>query len=115
MSLRSGGDDEHVGVESTTRADNTVRILDTTPRDREQSPRTAFSTQQKLNVAAKLDDAGISVVETGSSANSRREFEAIQRVAAKTDTDVVGVTTASHGNVTGALDTGAEWADEVDP
>ena len=55
-----------------------VRFYDTTLRDGEQTVGVVFSPQQKLEIARKLDELGISRIETGFPRVSPEDAEAIQ-------------------------------------
>jgi len=57
-----------------------VTIFDTTLRDGEQSPGCSMTTDEKLQVAAKLVDLGVDVIEAGFPIASDGDFEAVQRV-----------------------------------
>jgi len=57
---------------------NTVRFYDTTLRDGEQTVGVVLSPQQKLNIARKLDELGVSRIEAGFPRVSPEDAEAIQ-------------------------------------
>ena len=57
---------------------NTVRFYDTTLRDGEQTVGVVLSPQQKVNIAHKLDDLGISRIEAGFPRVSPEDAEAIR-------------------------------------
>ena len=56
-----------------------VRIFDTTLRDGEQSPGAAMTHEEKLRVAALLDEMGVDIIEAGFPIASNGDFEAVQR------------------------------------
>lgn len=58
-----------------------VKILDTTLRDGEQTPGVALSPDEKLEVAKKLDDLGVDMIEAGSAITSAGEREGIRKIA----------------------------------
>jgi len=60
---------------------NNLRFLDTTLRDGEQTPGVSLNPDQKLEIATKLADIGIDVIEAGSAAASEGEREAIRLIA----------------------------------
>jgi len=57
-----------------------IEILDTTLRDGEQTPRIAFSPDEKLEIARKLDELGVDMIEAGSATVSKGERTAISRI-----------------------------------
>ena len=59
----------------------TVRILDTTLRDGEQTPGVSLSVEQKLMIAETLDKLGVDIIEAGTAISSRGEFEAIKAIS----------------------------------
>jgi 2-isopropylmalate synthase len=85
---------------------DTVRIFDTTLRDGEQSPRTSFSYDDKMEIAAALDDMDTHVIEAGFPVNSDAEFEAVRDIAARTDTTVCGLARVVEKDIEAALDSG---------
>ncbi|MDD1700707.1 MAG: 2-isopropylmalate synthase [Methanoregula sp.] len=58
-----------------------LRFLDTTLRDGEQTPGVSLNPDQKLEIATRLADIGIDVIEVGSAATSEGEREAIRIIA----------------------------------
>jgi (R)-citramalate synthase len=58
-----------------------LRFLDTTLRDGEQTPGVSLNPEQKFEIASRLSDIGIDVIEAGSAAASDGEREAIRRIA----------------------------------
>ena len=58
-----------------------LRFLDTTLRDGEQTPGVSLNPDQKLEIATRLADIGIDVIEVGSAAASDGEREAIKLIA----------------------------------
>jgi D-citramalate synthase len=58
-----------------------IRFLDTTLRDGEQTPGISLNPEQKLEIATKLADIGIDVVEVGSAAASEGERSAIRLIS----------------------------------
>ena len=60
-----------------------IRFLDTTLRDGEQTPGVALSTEEKLLIAQRLDDLGISTIEAGSAITSAGERESIKAITAE--------------------------------
>jgi D-citramalate synthase len=58
-----------------------IRFFDTTLRDGEQTPGVSLSPDEKLEIAAKLSDIGVHVVEAGSVVASEGEQEAIRLIS----------------------------------
>ena len=58
-----------------------LRFLDTTLRDGEQTPGVSLNTVEKFEIASRLSDIGVDVIEAGSAAASDGEREAIRRIA----------------------------------
>ncbi len=58
-----------------------VRIFDTTLRDGEQSPGAAMNLEEKLEIAALLDEMGIDIIEAGFPIASNGDFEAVNEIA----------------------------------
>ena len=69
-------------------AQDRVMIFDTTLRDGEQSPGATMTHDEKLEIAALLDDMGVDVIEAGFPIASDGDFEAVREIAklAKTAT-----------------------------
>ncbi len=57
--------------------------MDTTLRDGEQTPGVALSCEEKLAIACKLDELGVSIIEAGSAITSEGERQAIRGVTAE--------------------------------
>ncbi len=62
--------------------DNRVLIFDTTLRDGEQSPGATMSHDEKLEIAALLDDMGVDIIEAGFPIASDGDFAAVSEIAA---------------------------------
>src|ERR1700682_5111999 len=58
-----------------------VRIFDTTLRDGEQSPGAAMTHEEKIEVAALLDEMGVDIIEAGFPIASNGDFEAVSAIA----------------------------------
>ena len=52
-----------------------IQIFDTTLRDGEQVPGCKLNKQQKLEIAAKLDDLGVDIIEAGFPVSSPGDFD----------------------------------------
>src|SRR5690606_20033911 len=66
-----------------------VVIFDTTLRDGEQSPGASMTLDEKLQVAALLDDMGVDIIEAGFPIASNGDFEAVSEIARRTRQAVV--------------------------
>jgi len=58
-----------------------VQIFDTTLRDGEQVPGCKLDTQQKLLIAARLDELGVDVIEAGFPISSPGDFASVSEIA----------------------------------
>jgi len=87
-----------------TRMPETVKILDTTLRDGEQTPNVALSIDDKLKIAQALDELGVDIIEAGFPVNSEGEAEAVKRIAAAgLKSEVCGLCRASKLDIDAAL------------
>jgi len=59
----------------------TVKILDTTLRDGEQTPGVSLTPEQKLQIARQLDLLGVDIIEAGTAIISEGEQRAIKSIA----------------------------------
>src|SRR5580698_2680029 len=66
---------------TNTEKSERVRIFDTTLRDGEQSPGAAMTLEEKLEVAALLDEMGIDIIEAGFPIASNGDFEAVSEIS----------------------------------
>lgn len=71
------------------RGSGEVLISDTTLRDGEQMPGVSFSSDDKVQIALALEEAGVHSIDAGFAAASAQELEAVRRVAAAVDRPVV--------------------------
>ena len=60
---------------------NRVVIFDTTLRDGEQSPGASMNLEEKLRIAAVLEEMGVDVIEAGFPIASKGDFEAVREVS----------------------------------
>src|SRR5262249_22837244 len=60
-----------------------VRIFDTTLRDGEQSPGCSMNLTEKVQMAKKLQDLGVDIIEAGFPIASEGDFAAVRAVAAQ--------------------------------
>jgi D-citramalate synthase len=58
-----------------------VKVLDTTLRDGEQTPGVSLTVEQKLIIAAALDNLGVDIIEAGTAIASEGDFNAIKEIS----------------------------------
>lgn len=93
-----------------------VQFLDTTLRDGEQAPGIALSPAEKVSIARKLDDTGISVIEAGSACTGPGEREAMRRVVKQNlEATVTSFTRGIQQDIDHALDVGVDGIHLVVP
>ncbi|MGD8562514.1 MAG: 2-isopropylmalate synthase [Desulfarculaceae bacterium] len=80
-----------------------VKIFDTTLRDGEQMPRLAFTNNNKLEIARKLDQLGVSVIEAGFPVNSEEEQQAVRTIASEVSATVCGAARVVEADIDAAL------------
>ncbi len=79
---------------------NRIIIFDTTLRDGEQSPGASMNLEEKLRVAALLEEMGVDVIEAGFPIASNGDFEAVSQIAATvTRSTVCGLARATKGDI----------------
>jgi 2-isopropylmalate synthase len=61
--------------------DNRVYIFDTTLRDGEQSPGCSMTVDEKIRMAAKLEELGVDILEAGFPIASEGDFEAVDTIS----------------------------------
>ena len=66
-----------------------VIIFDTTLRDGEQCPGATMTFEEKLDIAAMLDDMGVDVIEAGFPIASDGDFEAVREIAKRSKNSVI--------------------------
>ncbi|MFV0296308.1 MAG: 2-isopropylmalate synthase, partial [Hyphomicrobiaceae bacterium] len=77
-----------------------VLIFDTTLRDGEQSPGAAMTLEDKLRVAAVLDEMGVDIIEAGFPISSNGDFEAVCEIAKLVKNSVVcGLSRSSFADI----------------
>ncbi len=72
---------DNVNINTTKTENNRVIIFDTTLRDGEQSPGCSMNLEEKLKMAALLDEMGVDVIEAGFPIASKGDFEAVNEIA----------------------------------
>jgi D-citramalate synthase len=95
---------------------NNLRFLDTTLRDGEQTPGVSLNPEQKFEIASRLSDIGIDVIEAGSAAASDGEREAIRLITnAGLSAEICTYVRAMHADIDFAADLGADSVHLVVP
>jgi 2-isopropylmalate synthase len=79
---------------------NRVIIFDTTLRDGEQSPGASMNLEEKLRIAAVLEEMGVDVIEAGFPIASNGDFEAVRGVAKSVrNASIAGLARASKRDI----------------
>lgn len=82
-----------------------VIIFDTTLRDGEQSPGCSMNHEEKLRMAAVLDDMGVDVIEAGFPIASKGDFESVKAIAAASkNATIAGLCRAKRGDIESAAE-----------
>ena len=82
-----------------------VEIFDTTLRDGEQVPGCKLNTQQKLKIAARLDELGVDVIEAGFPVSSPGDFQSVTEISKLVkNATVCGLTRAVKNDIKVAAD-----------
>ena len=89
------------------------KVFDTTLRDGEQMPRLAFSTEEKLAIAKKLDELGVDVIEAGFPVNSPEELEAVRRVAQEVQATVCACARVKRSDLEASVKAGVGMVDVI--
>jgi 2-isopropylmalate synthase len=77
-----------------------VIIFDTTLRDGEQSPGASMNLEEKLRIAALLEEMGVDVIEAGFPIASDGDFESVSEIAKRAKTSsICGLARASKGDI----------------
>jgi 2-isopropylmalate synthase len=59
----------------------TIRILDTTLRDGEQTPGVSLTTEDKIEIARQLSKLGVDIIEAGFPSSSEGERKVVKDIA----------------------------------
>ncbi len=87
-----------------------VKIFDTTLRDGEQAPGIALSSDDKVRIAAALDDLGVDIIEAGFAASSKSEKNTLKRIAgSRLDAQVCSLARSVTADIDAVLDTGLDF------
>ena len=77
-----------------------VEIFDTTLRDGEQVPGCKLNTEQKLKIAARLDELGVDVIEAGFPVSSPGDFNSVNEISKLVrNASVCGLTRAVKNDI----------------
>ncbi len=77
-----------------------VIIFDTTMRDGEQSPGASMNLEEKLRIAAVLEELGVDVIEAGFPIASNGDFEAVKAIAGRAkEASIAGLARASRKDI----------------
>ena len=77
-----------------------VIIFDTTLRDGEQSPGASMNLEEKVRIAALLEQMGVDVIEAGFPIASRGDFEAVNQVAKQSERSIIaGLARATKADI----------------
>ncbi len=77
-----------------------VLIFDTTLRDGEQSPGATMTHEEKIEIAALLDEMGVDIIEAGFPIASEGDFKAVSEIAKLTKTATIcGLARASYKDI----------------
>lgn len=80
--------------------DQKVFIFDTTLRDGEQVPGCKLNTREKLNLALKLEELGVDIIEAGFPISSPGDFESVTEISkAITNASVCGLSRAVQKDI----------------
>jgi 2-isopropylmalate synthase len=83
---------------------DSVRIFDTTLRDGEQSPGFSMNREEKLRLAAQLEELGVDVIEAGFPIASAGDLDAVREVARQTQrARVAGLARAAQADIDAVL------------
>lgn len=77
-----------------------VLIFDTTLRDGEQSPGASMTLEEKIKIAALLDESGVDIIEAGFPIASEGDFQAVSEISRIVENAVVcGLSRAAKGDI----------------
>ncbi|UTB33898.1 MAG: 2-isopropylmalate synthase [Methanobacterium sp. ERen5] len=97
-------------VKQTMNLPDTVKILDTTLRDGEQTPGVALTVDEKIRIAKKLDKLGVNTMEVGFPAASKGEIRATKEILKlELDSRVCGLARPLRVDLDAAIDCGVDY------
>lgn len=87
-----------------------IYIFDTTLRDGEQTPGVALTTDDKIQIAQKLNNLGVDKIEVGFPASSPGEIESAKRISEMDlDSTLVGLARSLEKDIDAVLDADLEY------
>ena len=87
-----------------------VRIFDTTLRDGEQTPGVTVTPEQKIQIASRLSDLGVDVIEAGFPIVSHGEMRATKTIANNgLKAEVCGLARATDADIDAAINCGLKY------
>ena len=87
-----------------------IYIFDTTLRDGEQTPGVALTTDEKIQIAQKLNNLGVDKIEVGFPASSHGEIESAKRIKERDlDSTLVGLARSLKEDIDAVLDADLEY------
>lgn len=89
--------------------DHEVIVYDSTLRDGEQTPGVAFSREQKISIARKLDEMHVHQIEAGFPAVSENEAGTLKEICSLgLDADILALSRVTKGDIDAAVDAGVD-------
>jgi len=86
-----------------------VQVYDSTLRDGEQMPGIAFSLEQKVAIARKLDEVGVPQIEAGFPAVSEGEKRSIRAISKlNLDAEILALSRVLKGDIDASVDAGVD-------
>lgn len=93
-----------------------IRFLDTTLRDGEQTPGISLIPSKKLQIARKLDQLGVEVIEAGFAAVSDGEFKAVKLIASEgLEAEVCSAARGVKRDIDAAINAGVDSVNIIIP
>ncbi len=97
-------------VKKTMNLPETVKILDTTLRDGEQTPGVAITPDEKIRIAKKLDNLGVDTMEVGFPASSPGEMKAAREILKLgLNSSICGLARPLKSDLDAAIDCGVDY------
>ena len=86
------------------RTQRTIRILDTTLRDGEQTPGVSLTADDKIEIARQLSILGVDVIEAGFPSSSEGEQKVVKEIAKLgLSSEICALSRATKGDIDAAL------------